>query len=209
MLPKFTSQPQVDKNSSFNQAPPGHSLADTPGKWAWERPPEFSGPNEAMDALIDSIERPEVQESYVQLLAAGVSIEEIVNVVAKMGFIEGKFTVDVAEIIKPNLAIYLMGLAVEAGIDSVTKVFATPDGMPRTNYGMDDVQLLQIMKDRNPEMHRQIVTEMPRREQEQAVRQMQLQQESFLGMDEPPENSMEDIAEDAMEGPEDEQEIES
>jgi len=192
MLPKFTSQPQVDKNTSFNQAPPGHSLTDTPGKWAWERPPQFAGPDEAMDALIDSLERPEVQESYIQLLASGISIEEIVNVVTKLGFTEGKFTVDVAELIKPNLAVYFMGLAVEAGIDNVTKVFATPDGMPRTNYGMDDVQLLQIMKDRNPDMHREILMEMPRRKQEQEMRQAQLEQESFLGMEEPPASAEEE-----------------
>lgn len=185
MLPKFSNKPQIDRNSSFNQPPPGHSLTDTPGKWAWERPPEFTGPSEAMDALLDSIQKPEVEESMIQLMASGVSIEEICNTMTKLGFMEGKFTADVAEIIKPNLGVYLMGLAVEAGIDNVTKVVSTMDGIPRTNYGMDDMQLLKIMKDRNPDLHRQITNEMPRREQAKAMRQQQLQKESFLGMQEP------------------------
>jgi hypothetical protein len=185
MLPKFSNKPQIDRNSSFNQPPPGHSLTDTPGKWAWERPTEFTGPSEAMDALLDSIQKPEVEESMIQLMASGVSIEEISNTMTKLGFMEGKFTADVAEIIKPNLGVYLMGLAVEAGIDNVTKVVSTMDGIPRTNYGMDDMQLLKIMKDRNPDLHKQITNEMPRREQAQAMRQQQLQKESFLGMPEP------------------------
>jgi len=89
-----------------------------------------------------------------------------------------------------------MGLAVEAGVDNVTKVVSTMDGIPRTNYGMDDMQLLKIMKDRNPDLHRQIVDEMPRREQAQVVRQQQLQQESFLGMPEPPMGSQASMVED-------------
>jgi len=205
MLPKFSNKPQIDRNSSFNQPPPGHSLTDTPGKWAWERPTEFTGPSEAMDALLDSIQKPEVEESMIQLMASGVSIEEISNTMTKLGFMEGKFTADVAEIIKPNLGVYLMGLAVEAGIDNVTKVVATMDGIPRTNYGMDDMQLLKIMKDRNPDLHKQITNEMPRREQAQAMRQQQLQKESFLGMPEPPERSQADM----MEGPEENGEMES
>lgn len=207
MLPKFSNKPQIDKNSSFNQPPPGHSLTDTPGKWAWERPPQFVSPNEAMDSLLDSIQNPDVEESLIQLMASGISIEEISNTMTKLGFMEGKFTADVAELLKPNLGVYLMGLSVEAGIDNITKVFATPDGLPRTNYGMDDMQLLKIMKDRNPDMHRQIVDEMPRREQAQAMRQQQLAQESFLGMPEPPENSRMDMVEDAMEGPEENEEM--
>ena len=209
MLPKFSNKPQINRNSSFNQPPPGHSLTDTPGKWAWERPTEFTGPSEAMDALLDSIQKPEVEESMIQLMASGVSIEEISNTMTKLGFMEGKFTADVAEIIKPNLGVYLMGLAVEAGIDNVTKVVATMDGIPRTNYGMDDMQLLKIMKDRNPDLHKQITNEMPRREQAQAMRQQQLQKESFLGMPEPPERSQADMMEDMMEGPEENGEMES
>lgn len=190
MLPKFSNEPRIDKTSSFNRAPPGHSLTDTPGKWAWERPPQFSAPSEAMDALLDSLQNPDTEESLIQILSAGVSIEEITNTITKLGFMEGKFTVDVAELLKPNLAVYLMGLSVEAGIDNVTKVFATPDGLPRTNYGMDDVQLLEIMKDRNPNLHREIVSEMPRRKEQESARKQQLQQESFLGMAGPSENSM-------------------
>jgi hypothetical protein len=179
----FKRAPQLNKSSSFNQAPPGHSLTDEPGKWAWERPTEFSSPDEAMDALLDSLERPEMQESLIQLLSAGVSIEEITNTMTKLGFMEGKWTVDIAELLRPNLAVYLMGLAVEAGIDTFTRVFASPDGMPRTNYGLEDGQILEIMKDRNPNLYREILVNKPDRERTQRQRQAQLSEESFLGVE--------------------------
>jgi len=185
MIPKLSEKPLVDNTASFNRAPPGHSLADSPGKWAWERAPEFSSPNQAVDALIDSLQKPDTEDHIIQLMASGVSVEEISNTTTKLGFMEGKFTADVAEIIRPNIGVYLMGLAVEAGIDNVVKVIATPDGLPRTSYGMSDMRLLSIMKDRNPDMHRTILTDMPEQKLRQEAFQQQLQQESFLGAPEP------------------------
>ena len=35
--------------------PPGNSLTDEPGKWAWERPPQFSNPDDAIDYITDSV----------------------------------------------------------------------------------------------------------------------------------------------------------
>lgn len=158
-------KPTITPESRFSKAPPGFALAGTPGKWPWERPPEHATAPEAIDAIIENLEQPEIQEEYVKLLAAGVSIEEMVNTTTKLGFMEGKFSVDVAELIKAPLAFYLMGLASEAGIDA--KVFTTRDGLaPRTNYGVSDTQLLNIMRDRNPDFERFISSEAPRRQQE-------------------------------------------
>jgi len=174
-------KPTITPESRFSKAPPGFSLAGTPGKWPWERPPEYATAPEAVDYLIDNLEKPDIQEMQIKLLAAGVSIEEIVTTTTRVGFMEGKFTVDVAELIKAPLAFYLMGLATEAGIDA--KVFATKDGLPRMNYGMQDAQLLRIMKDRNPDFEKFITSEMPRQKVQQQERQRALQEESFLGLE--------------------------
>jgi len=171
-------KPTITPESRFSKAPPGFALAGSPGKWPWERPPEHTTAPEAVDAIIENLEKPEIQEEYVKLLAAGVSIEEMVNTATKLGFMEGKFTVDVAEIIKAPLAFYLMGLASEAGIDA--KVFTTRDGLaPRTNYGVGDAQLLNIMRDRNPDFEKFISSGAPRRQQEMEQRMSQ----SFLAVD--------------------------
>jgi len=175
-------KPTITPESRFSKAPPGHSLADTPGKWPWERPPEYPTAPEAVDYLISNLEKPEIQEMQVQLLAAGVSVEEIVNTSVKLGFMEGKFTVDVAELIKAPLAFYLMGLATDAGIEA--KVFNTRDGLPRTNYGMQDARLLRIMRDRNPDFEKFVTRELPKQRIQQRERQQALQEQSFLGVDE-------------------------
>ena len=179
------SKPTITPESRFSKAPPGYSLAGTPGKWPWERPPEFNTPSEAVDGLIDNLEKPDIQEQYVQLMAAGVSIEELVNTMTRVGFMEGKFTVDVAEIIKAPLAMYLMGLATEAEIPA--KVFTTQDGLPRENYGMKDAQILNIMRDRNPDFAKFVERDLPQRLGQEKQRREQIQQESFIGVEPSPE----------------------
>ena len=42
-------EPQYDK---FSAPIPGQSLTDTPGKWAWEQPPQFTSFEEAADATM-------------------------------------------------------------------------------------------------------------------------------------------------------------
>lgn len=176
-------RPTITPESRFSKAPPGYSLTGTPGIYPWENPPEHTTAPEAVDAIIDNLEKPQVQEMYVQLLAAGVSIEELVGTMVRVGFMEGKFTVDVGELIKAPLAFYLMGLAADANIPA--NVFTTPDGMPRKNYGMRDAQILNTMRKRNPEFAQFITKEHPERlRQERAMMQERAQrmQGGFLGL---------------------------
>lgn len=177
-------KPTITPESRFSKAPPGYSLTGSKGKWPWERPPQFATAPEAVDAIIENLEKPEIQEMQIQLLAAGVSIEELVTTTVRVGFMEGKFSVDVAELIKAPLSFYYMGLAAEADIDA--KVFATKNGLPRTNYGMKDSQILTIMRDRNPDFANYIQNQLPRQAEERKQRQMmmqqQIEQESFLGV---------------------------
>lgn len=173
--------PLVTPENRFSKAPPGYSLTDTPGKWPWERPPQYATPSEAVDALIENLEKPDVEENIIAVMAAGASIEELVNTTVRVGFMEGKFTVDVAEIIKAPLAYYLMGLATEAEIPA--KVFATKDGLPRENNAQSESRILNIMRDRNPEFAKFIISELPKQLSAEKQRKEQIQQESFLAVE--------------------------
>lgn len=167
----------ITPESRFSKAPPGYSLTQAPGRWAWEKPPKYATAPEAVDALIANLEKSDIQEEHVKLLAAGVSIEELVNTATKLGFMEGLFTVDVAEIIKAPLAMYMMGLAQDAGVPA--KVFATKDGMPPPRLGMRDSMLLNIMRDRNPQYERYITKEVPKQLRARQEREAMLE-DSFL-----------------------------
>lgn len=147
---------------SFNVAPPGHSLTHEKGAWDWDSPPRFTDPNDAMGYIIEELEDPDVEENYIKLLFAGVSIEEIVQSIAMAGFSSGYYTPDVAEIIKMPLAIYFMGLAEENKVPA--RVFMdTEDGGP-PKQTMDDDSLLQIMKKRNPQVYSLYMDEFHKRE---------------------------------------------
>ena len=136
----------------FNRGPAGWSLTEPLGKWAWEKPPKHAVPGNAVDDIIGKIENSEeTYEQFTKLMFAGVSIEEIVDTVAIGGFMQGEFSPDVAELIKPPLAIYFLGMAAENQIP--VKVFNTTDGTAIENRGMSDIDLESMMRDNNPSLY--------------------------------------------------------
>lgn len=142
----------ASKYESFRGAPPGWTMTQPKGQWNWDSPPKFVKPDEAIDYIIDRIEQPEAEMTYIKMMLAGVSIEEMINSITMVGFAQGFFTPDVAEIIKSPLAIYFMGVAAEKGIP--VRVYAgTDDGSPQVDEGMADEDLLTIMQKRNPQVY--------------------------------------------------------
>lgn len=135
-----------DKISAL-AVPPGNSLTDRPKKWAWEQPPQFTDPEEAIDYITDSIEATPAKDDLLKLLFAGITVEELVNQVAFKGFMAGSFTPDVAELIKPAIGIFLYGLAVEEGFEPQMFVDEKAD-----EGALDDETFFQIMKARNPNL---------------------------------------------------------
>lgn len=128
-------------------APPGHSLTMEPGKWAWEKPARFSDPDDAIDFIVQKFKTGKNEEDMLKMLAAGITIEELVGQVAFKGFMKGAYTPDVAELIKPAIAMYLMKLGIDNGF--VPEMFV-PD---KSEEGqVDDAKFFSILKQRNPEV---------------------------------------------------------
>ena len=150
-MPRFQELPTEDNalaQRQFDGAVPGQSLTDEPGRWAWEEPPEITNPDDAVVYVIDRFESSEkTQSAYSKLMLSGMPIESIVNTISFAGFVEGKWTVDIAEIIKPPLMSFFVAYADENEIPY--KVFNNPEGL--TDDGIPDNQVLSLMADRNPE----------------------------------------------------------
>ena len=144
----------LDKIQALS-APPGHSLTDTPNKWQWEKPPEFKDPNEALDFVLYGLETGPTQRDMVRMMAAGITIEELVTQIGFKGFMEGYYSPDVAELIKPSIAIYLMGLAEDNGFEPVVenKVENVDE------KGVNEQTFYEIMKERNPAMFAAVLEE--------------------------------------------------
>ena len=136
----------LDKINALS-APPGHSLTGEQGKWAWEQPPRFANPNEAIDFVIDKFEESSNEEDMLRLMAAGITIEELVGQVSFKGFMQGAFNPDVAELIKPAVAMYLFKLGVDNGIMPTMFIPSEAD-QPEVN----DDKFFSILKQRNPEV---------------------------------------------------------
>jgi hypothetical protein len=140
-------------------APPGHSLTNDPGRWPWDRPAEYANPDDAIDFIIAQLERPNSQDGLLKMMLGGISVEEIVSQIAFKGFMEGSYTPDVAELIKPALAIYLVGIADENDIDA--QIFMREGELEEEE--VTDATFFSILEQRNPTMFRAMNEEMNRR----------------------------------------------
>ena len=103
----------------LNQPIPGESMTNELGKYPFDSPPLTASPVEAMDSILKSYLENNTSEEVLKLVIAGVTLEAIVNMIVKVGFMEGGFTMDVAEIIKPALLLHLLADARDAGVKDI------------------------------------------------------------------------------------------
>ena len=139
----------------FNAPPPGHSLTDEPGKWAWERPTEFSDPSEALQFVIQKVEEPENEANFLQLMLGGVPIEAIVNTISFGGFMQGQWTPDIAELLKPPVTLHFLGLAFENNIPA-TVFNVNPDKVSEEAV-IPDEEVLGLMEENRPDMYQNLM----------------------------------------------------
>ena len=131
----------------LDQAIPGEGMPAEPGSRVWEKPSQFSKPEEASSYIIDKIENNEkAKDGILNIIAAGSPIETIVNTMSFVGFTEGNGTPDTAELIKVALAVYLVGLAVENNIDATMYNVAKKD-----QETMNESDLYKMMASNRPQ----------------------------------------------------------
>ena len=140
----------------YNRPIPGHSLTDTPKSKPYENASMFSDPDDAVDFIVDKINQPANSARFQKLMFAGMSVEEITNTIALGGFTGGVMTPDVAEIIKPPIAMVLINMALEADIP--VKIFSGDTSIDEAS-GMDDDTTMRMMADRNPQQLNAILQE--------------------------------------------------
>ena len=145
----------------FDQPIPGQGMTAPQGARRWEQTPQHSKPEEAAASIIDSIENTETaKDNMLNMIAAGSPIETIINTMAFAGFTEGKWSPDTAELIKVPLAVYLIGLAVDNGIDATIFNVA-----PEDRETMNESDLYKMMASHRPEQF----SEMERNLEEQSM----------------------------------------
>ena len=135
----------VQAQDPFDAPVPGQSLTEEPGKHPWDKPPEIVDVDEAMGYVIENImESPEATEQLGKQLMTGLPIESLVNTITFTGFAEGKWTPDIAELMKPPLSAFFILFAQEHNIPAV--MFNTGD-----EEGLSDDHAMLSMREGNPE----------------------------------------------------------
>lgn len=104
----------------FNGPIPGQSLTDEPKKYAWERPPEFVDPDDALNFHLDRLMSPEVIEAILDLLESDqelFDVNTIVKGILRSGVSNGLYTIDVAMLIGPVIHEFVKQAALAADIE--------------------------------------------------------------------------------------------
>ena len=164
----------LENLDQFAAAPPGIGMVNEQGGYPWERPSKNSNPEEAANITIEKIDNnPQVKEEMLNLMSVGSPVETIVNTITFMGFVNGEWTPDTAELIKPALMIYFIGAALENNIEAT--VYNVPqDEQEKTS----DDDLVRIMKDFRPDEFEMATHFAP--EDEQAVSSVDKTEEPMM-----------------------------
>ena len=144
----------IEALDSFSTPIPGQSLTMRPGSQAFEKPWVYTDPDECLVFLTEKLEQDrQLKEEHLSLLASGVPVEYIVNTTAFAGFTEGLWSPDVAELIKPGLAMYYILVAMD---ENIPFMLFNPEG--RREGKLNDNQIMDSMKNLHPEAYN-VITE--------------------------------------------------
>ena len=163
---------EVLNSDPFNAPTPGQSLTDTPGQGIWEQPAQLSDPVEAFEKVLASLQDPLTLETVSKLMYVGVSIETILNGIMVKMFSEGVFSPDVAELIKPLLARYLIREANKRGIKvNIVNEFPKPP--------MSDEDTIDLLRKFNPKEFMKLSEKIEKKEEKLSK---VIEQKGFMDM---------------------------
>tara|TARA_R100000781_G_scaffold64482_1_gene40693 strand:- start:155 stop:715 length:561 start_codon:yes stop_codon:yes gene_type:complete len=121
--PNFNEElvmPSGATRSMFEARVPGQSLTEDPGKHPYERPPQYTDPNEVMATYMSSLTNDEAIFNLFQMLEAKIPVSQIVSGMVLQGIGEGLFSPDVGLLVMEDLSLLILNVAEVAEIDYVT-----------------------------------------------------------------------------------------
>jgi len=95
---------------------PGQSLTDEPRGYAWERPSEYSTPEEALQFYLPKVTAKETLEDIMLALENGFPLSTLVKGIYMNGVMEGKHSIDIGLLIAPVLHEIILSAAKTYGV---------------------------------------------------------------------------------------------
>ena len=103
----------------FDAPIPGQSLTNTPGNYPWEHPPQYTNIEQASEYVWDILHREESLDQVLTFLRNGIPVEAVARIVLFGGFMEGKWSVDVALLIAEVVFKQIMAIGIKANIQNI------------------------------------------------------------------------------------------
>ena len=163
----------IDKNiierepaGGFDAPIPGESLTSSPDNAkAWERPPQYTNEDKAMEGLYLLLTDQEKLPELIKLIDSGTPIDEIAQVILYKGYTEGKYNPDLMLLlIEPTLYL-LISIADYADIKDYV-LYAEEDNDPDTELPENNTVPVDIDGDGKPD---EIKTKMKREPKAESV----------------------------------------
>ena len=167
-------------SSPFARSVPGQSLTDSPGRYQWERPPQEVSVEQALSKILANINEPDNTLDLISMIDAGISVESIVRTITFKGFVDGKWSPDVAELLNPILLLEVLAVANNAGVDDIRILNRYKDNSVKPE------KTLEIMKALNPRKYERRKNQaLQKFKTLEAVKTLPVEEESFMSALEP------------------------
>ena len=101
----------------FNGPIPGQSLTTPPKNYPWERPPEFTKPQQVIEYYLDKLSKEDAIESALDMLELGMDIKSLVSGITRVGVSKGLHTIDLSLLAAPVIHEYIKTAADLADIE--------------------------------------------------------------------------------------------
>jgi len=153
MMMEQQTEPNINEQGlqePFAAPTPGESLTNEAGKNPMEQPPKYTDPEEVYIQLATKFSQPETREKTLEILAAGIPLEILINTIVKQASYSGAITPDVSELLKPALTVFFVDMAQKEGIE--VKIFAEGEEAMQQKELEKDQMLMKTLKTQRPEM---------------------------------------------------------
>jgi hypothetical protein len=150
---------QDENTNSFNAPIPGESLTASPKTpYAWERPPQYTDEEKAMEQLYLVItEKPKLTE-LIKIIDDGVALDEIAQVILYKGYTEGQYNPDLMLLMIEPTIYLLIAIADYAGIKDYV-LYDGEDDDPDTEIPDDNVTPVDMDGDSETDKEEEVRTE--------------------------------------------------
>ena len=131
----------------FNAPIPGQSLTSEPRNYAWENPPEFTNPEEALLFHMDRLKDPSKVKAIAGLLVLGLDVVTLTEGIMRGAVADGRQSVDVSMLLGPIIHEYIVGVADAAGIDYDEGLEEEDIDVERIKYSVRSEEAKKILEE--------------------------------------------------------------